>query len=690
MIKADQDFLLEILTEELPPHDLRRLSEDLARHIESGLKEQFLSFRSIDSFATPRRLAVIVHELSSRQPDQKMERRGPPFNKAFDEKGNPTAVAIGFAQSCQVDVKRLIKQETEKGVWVAYSWVQRGESTVKLIPSLVQNAVRQLTVRKPMRWGDHDEVFARPVHSVMMLYGSRVVPAHLFGIRASRKTLGHRFLCQKKLTIQHPREYVTTLEQQGFVIPAFEKRKQNIRAQLIKVAQSHRYVPMMDEALLEQVTGLVEWPVVILGSFSKAFLSIPQEVLILSMQTHQRAFPLTDRENHLVHSFLVVSNIKSQHPEEVIQGNERVMRARLSDAAYFYEQDGLRPLEAFVEELKSIIFQAGLGTLFDKTCRLVKIVDYLASTADNTFDAASVKRAAFLAKADLMTSMVGEFPELQGVMGSYYARVQKEPESVAGAIREQYMPYNAETPLPSSRNGQWIALADRIDTLVGIFGINKKPTGDKDPFGLRRAALGIIRLLTQLPSVDLFDLISFATRQYGEILTNAHGEEEVKDFIYDRLKYWLIGQGYSANQWSAVEKNRLAHIPDFIARVKAVQAFSRLKEAEQLSMAHKRVGRLLEKEGFSVSKQKDWDRSRLKEPAEVILAEKILEKERELNHLTDYTEILKKLAELREPIDQFFDQVMVMVDDPLLQKNRFILLYRLRCLFLRVADISKL
>lgn len=689
MMKSE-DFLVEIHTEELPPKALLKMGEAFRQHIAERLQKADLQYSDINFYATPRRLAVLVHKLASAQPDQVVERKGPALNAAFDAQGNPSQACIGFARSVGVTPAELKTIKTNQGEWVGYSQNVPGKPVTELLPAIVEQAATALPIPKRMRWGDNDAQFTRPIHSVMMLYGENIVPGTILGYPAGRKTRGHRFHAPQWIEIPRASDYVTLLEKEGHVIADFDKRRQMIREQANKILSAGMKCLITDE-LLDEVTGLVEWPVALLGKFDDVFLDLPPEVLISSMQDHQRYFPVADAKNKLMPNFVTISNIESRDAKRVIHGNERVIRARLSDAAFFYAADKKEPLADRVERLKGIVFQAKLGTLYDKAERISKIGVFIAEKLHVNVE--HVKRAGLLAKTDLTTNMVNEFPELQGVMGSYYARHDKEHDDVAQAMQEQYMPRFAGDNLPQNPVGQVLALADRIDTLVGTFGINQIPTGDKDPYGLRRAAVGILRTLIENNiSLDLDKVLEFAVSSYTVKLENAEVVSQVLNFLQERLRAFYQEQGITADVFAAVAALGITNPLDAHQRILAVQAFKKLSEAESLSVANKRVSNILAKY-VEVIEAKTVDPSKFENSAENELAQRLEEKSVVVSRLSDsgkYEEVLFELAGLRKPVDDFFDQVMVMTDDKPRRENRILLLSKLRNLFLRVADIALL
>ena len=470
-MKHTKDFLLELHTEELPPKSLKNFVEDLSRGIEKGLTEADLAHGEMELFATPRRLAVIVKNIASKQSERTIERRGPATSSAFDKNGKPTKACEGFAKSCGVSIEKLETLKTDKGAFLFYKETKPGKTILDLLPDIVKKAIKSMPISKPMRWSKSEVEFSRPVHSVIMMYGKQVIPCDIFGKQTAKQTRGHRFHRERILTIRSPEKYEHILKKRGFVIPGFVERRAKILEQISTLAIKHGGSVIYDEALLDEVTAIVEWPVALLGRFPKEFLEVPREALISSMQDHQKCFPLVDEKGSLLPMFIAVSNLQSLKPSEVIKGNERVMLARLSDAQFFYKADQMQPLSKYRDDLKNVVFQAQLGSLYDKTERVKNLAMHIADKIGSNVKYA--KQAAELSKCDLMTSMVGEFPELQGIMGYYYTLHDKLPEEVAIALKEQYMPFNAEAPLPSTTTGMILSLADRLDTLIGIFGINK-------------------------------------------------------------------------------------------------------------------------------------------------------------------------------------------------------------------------
>jgi glycyl-tRNA synthetase beta chain len=688
MIKTD-DLLIEIQTEELPPKSLMALSQALHQHITERLQKQGFTFADSQAFATPRRLAVLVKKLIEKQPDRLIERKGPALAAAFDATGKPTPACIGFAKSCGVTPDQLIKIKNDQGEWVAFKQMAEGQTVQSTLPALLEQSLLSLPIAKRMRWGNNTVEFVRPVHSVILLYGDQVIPAAILNCATGRVTRGHRFHGDTVISIPHASAYESLLATEGHVIADFAKRR-NMIVEWINHRQEKGRV-LADSALLDEVTGLVEYPHPLQGSFDAEYLTVPKEALISAMQDHQRYFPVVDDNERLLPYFITVSNIMSQDAARVIHGNERVLRARLSDAAFFYQTDKKIPLYDRLDALSGIVYQAKLGTLYEKVERISRLAGLIAEKWQANVDHAL--RAGLLSKADLTTSMVGEFPELQGVMGEYYARHDGEPEEVATALREQYLPRFAGDVLPQQRVGAALAFADRLDTLVGAFGINQIPTGDKDPYGLRRAALGCLRILIEKNlSLNLSEALSFAYTNYQQPLDNKATPVQVLNFIQERLRAYCLEQGIAADIFAAVAAIGINDPLDALRRIKAVQAFKKLAEAEALSIANKRVSNILAKYDESISATR-IDATRFEHDAERALAAALTGKTTAIAKLAadaQYDQVLLQLADLRKPVDDFFDQVMVMADDKAQRENRILLLSQLRSLFLQVADIALL
>lgn len=685
-MKKFDDFLFEIQTEELPPKALLNLAESFKKEVEQRLQKAELSFKTVKFYATPRRLAIYVTELATGTKEQLIERKGPAKSAAFDKEGKPTPACLGFARSVGVTKDQLETIITPQGEYLSYKQLVPGKSVAEILPAIIEQSLNALPIPKRMHWGASDVEFVRPVHAAIMLYGDAVIPATILGLKTDRVTYGHRFHAPQSLSIPHPNQYEEILEKQGYVIADFEKR----RNEIVKQATALGNILISSDSFLNEVTNIVEWPVAIKGNFDEAFLQIPQEVLVSSMQEHQRYFPVCENAKLLPH-FITISNIESRDPQQVIHGNERVLRARLADAAFFFEADKKESLDARVERLKTILYQAKLGTLFDKTERVAHLADIIARLMNTNVEFA--KRAAYLAKADLTSNMVNEFPELQGTMGGYYAAAADEPAEVAKAIAEHYQPRYAADKTAATATGQVLALADRIDTLAGSFGVNQIPTGDKDPYGLRRAAVGIIRTLVENKiNLDLQPLFAAALAGYKVKLENTQSLQQILVFVQERLRAWYQEQGVSADIFASVAALQIHNPVDMDARIKAVQAFKKLSAAETLSIANKRVSNILSKYSERITAT-EVDPNIFDNNAEKELSRQLKVKSAVIAKLSqshEYEKALQELAELRQPIDNFFDEVMVMTDEKPKRENRLLLLSNLRALFLQVADIALL
>ncbi len=685
-----RDLLVEIGTEELPPKALNKLSQAFTDGIVKGLEAEGISFEKVQRFATPRRLAVLVSRLPQTQPDRVLERRGPALNAAFGADGKPSKAAEGFARSCGVEVAQLEKLETDKGSWLIYKQNQPGKPTPDLIPAIVERSLADLPIPKRMRWGDREDEFVRPVHWVVLLFCEEVIDCTILGQQTSRATRGHRFHNPTPIGIPNPSAYPRILREQGQVIADFDERRELIRKLVTETATAAGARAVIGEALLEEVTALNEWPVPVMGTFEARFLEVPPEVLIETMQDNQKYFPVVDAEGRLRPNFITIANIQSKDIEKVRAGNERVIRPRFSDAAFFWEQDLKQPLEARIPELKTVVFQDRLGTLFDKSQRVANLAVYIAGKIG--LDPKLAHRAGELCKADLMTKMVFEFPSLQGIMGRYYATKNGEPAEVAQAMDEVYMPRHAGDALPAGGCGQAVAIADRLDTLVGIFGIGQKPSGVKDPFGLRRAALGVLRTLIETPlDLDLEELLKVAAEELAGKLDATTAVPEVFEFMMDRLKAYYSDRGIAPDVVDAVMSCRPTRPADFDRRIRAVSEFRRMEEAEALAAANKRIRNILKKteERFPDSASP----ALFQDEAEHALFRQMDTLRTEVSPLFeagDYSAAMKRLATLRGSVDGFFDKVMVMCEEEDLRGNRLALLNTLSELFLRTADISRL
>jgi glycyl-tRNA synthetase beta chain len=686
------DLLIEIGTEELPPKALKRLGQSFYDNIIAGLEQAGLTTsKSIEArhYAAPRRLAVRVPAVRLHQPDREQERRGPAIQAAFDEHGRLTRAAEGFARSCGVGADRLDRVKNDKGEWLVYRHVEKGHAAKNLVPELLEQALKQLPIPKRMHWGDLDAEFVRPVHWLVLLHGDKVIPAEVLATRSGRKTRGHRFHAPKWFSMATARDYEKVLKK-AFVLPDYDERQKKIRQGVDKLASKEGGVAVIDPELLDEVTSLVEWPEPILSSFDKKFLDLPAEALISTMQEHQKYFPVKNKRGKLLPYFITVSNIRSKHKARVREGNERVIRARFSDAKFFWDTDRKLRLDAHVEKLRDVVFHVRLGSMHDKAVR----VSRLSATVARALNAnvALAERAGLLAKADLMTGMVYEFPDLQGIMGRYYAEHDGEDKQVAAAMEEQYLPRFAGDDLPASNTGRAVAIADKLDTLVGIFGVGEVPTGEKDPFALRRAALGVLRIIIEGQlALDLKSLLRAAVEDHSELPEPDTTPNEVYEFMMDRLRAYYADAGISHDVFEAVRVCNPPEPRDFDRRVRAVMAFRKLKEAASLTAANKRIRNILRQGGNA-----DWDHVSdvlLQEPAEKNLAVKVKSLHSELTPLFDqgdYTTAMKKLAALRPQVDDFFDRVMVMVEEEAVRDNRLALLSGLENLFLQVADLSKL
>jgi glycyl-tRNA synthetase beta chain len=729
MTLVRRDFLVEIGTEELPPKALRPLSDAFVAGLTAGLEKAQLLHAGVKGFATPRRLAVYVKRLAAAQPEQHLRRRGPPLSAAFDGSGAPTRAARAFAESCGTSVEALERLDEGKGTFLYFVGTRAGESALQLLPTLIQTALDQLPIPRRMHWGDGSAMFVRPVHWVVMLFGREVVPATLLDTPSGRYTRGHRFHAPRPIALASPASYERTLGARGFVVADFSARRERIRLAVEATAAQISGRALMPDALLDEVTALTEWPVALAGHFEERFLSLPREVLISTLADHQRCFALEGPNGGLLPGFIAVSNIESREPERVRAGNERVVRPRLADAAFFWEQDRRRPLAAREAELDAVTFQAKLGSLGDKTRRVRRLAGNIAAAIGSSREEA--ERAAGLAKCDLLTALVGEFPELQGVMGSYYAQADGEPQEVADSIREHYLPRGAGDELPQTRTGISLAIADKLDTLAGIFAIGEKPSGTKDPFALRRAALGVQRILIEKRlELDLPAHIGEAVAAVRADLARGKAAQasapaapttaaavataapsaaeggdpitrEVYDFLMERLRaYYLEGAAaapqpgraaVTTEMFDAVLATRPRSPLDFDARLRALSTFLDLPESASLTAANKRIANILRKAGSAPASEVDV--LQLRESAEVRLFDAMSAVRDSVATATaarEYAGALGWLAQLRPAVDAFFDQVMVMDENPHLRANRLSLLAQLQGLFAGIADLSRL
>jgi len=684
-----QDFLVELGTEELPPKALLKLSKSFQAGVIEGLKKESLAHGEVKSFATPRRLAVLVCALDEKQADRLTQKFGPAVKAAFDTHGNPTRAADGFAKSCGVlvaDLGRAPKDGVEK---LSFSSTLPGKSTNELLPAIVDGALAKLPIPKRMRWGASRDEFVRPVHWLVMLFGEEVVPSTIMGVESGADSFGHRFHHPDKIRIGKPIEYEALMLEPGNVVADFAKRRELIRKAILTEGEKLNANTVVDESLLDEVTGLVEYPVALTGQFDELFLQVPSEALILAMKSHQKCFYLLNTNQELLPYFVTVSNIRSNEPSQVIKGNERVIRPRLADAKFFYETDKQKPLEDRLDQLKKVVFQEKLGTVYDRSLRVANLAKFIAAeTGENE---AQSERAAMLSKCDLVTNMVGEFADLQGLMGSYYAANDGEPEPVVTAISEQYMPKYAGDDLPSTPLGSLLAVADKLDSIVGLFAIGQPPTGSKDPFALRRSAIGVLRIMVENQlDLDLLACIEASLGEFGSLETDPKTAEKVFDFMLERFRSWYSDEGIPSNVFQSVMEIKPRKPHDFAKRIQAVSRFVQLAESAALAAANKRVSNLLVKVD-AASLETEVSEALLIDDAEKILFQQLRDKELRtapLFNSGNYTSGLAELAQLKDSVDGFFDNVLVMCDDKSVQNNRIALLQRLRNIFLKVADIS--
>jgi glycyl-tRNA synthetase beta chain len=680
-----QDFLVELGTEELPPKALNTLGDAFLAGIEKGLQAAGLTYSAKQVYAAPRRLAVLITELSTQQPDRSVNLDGPPRQAAFDAEGNPTQAALGFAKKCGVDLSEI----DQSGPKLRYSQSIAGKPTASLLPTIIEDSLNDLPIPKRMRWGARKEEFVRPTQWLVMLFGDQVIDCTILAQTAGRESRGHRFHHPENVRITSPANYASDLRA-AHVLADFNERRQLISKRVEELANQHEGTAIVPPALLDEVTALVEWPVPLVCSFEERFLEVPQEALITTMQDNQKYFCLLDANGKLLPRFITVANVDSKDPSQIVLGNEKVVRPRLTDAEFFFKQDKKQKLETFNQRLQNVVFQAQLGTVFDKAERVSRLAAFIAPRIGG--DAQRAGRAGLLSKCDLATEMVGEFPEMQGVAGYYYALADGEPEDVALALNEQYMPRGAGAELPGTLTGSAVAIADKLDTLVGIFGIGMLPTGSKDPYALRRAALGILRILIEKKlDLDLIKTVQFAVTQFGAKVKSAGLAEQVLEFIFDRLRARYEDEGVDVSVYLSVRALQPGSALDFDQRVQAVQAFRTLPEAAALAAVNKRVSNLLSKAEGSIAQTvepKYFDNAN-----EFSLYSAIQQADQAVAPMSanrQYNEALARLAALREPVDAFFEAVMVNAEDASVRANRYALLARLRNLFLGVADISLL
>jgi len=680
-----QDFLVELGTEELPPKALNTLAEAFLAGIEKGLQSAGLSFESKHVYAAPRRLAVLLTKLETQQPDRSINLDGPPRQAAFDAEGNPTQAALGFAKKCGVELSEI----DQSGPKLRYTQSIQGKPTASLLPTIVEDSLNDLPIPKRMRWAARKEEFVRPTQWLVMLLGDQIIDCTILAQKAGRDSRGHRFHHPDSVRITSPANYLDDLRA-AYVLADAAERRELISKRTAELATLQEGTAIMPADLLDEVTALVEWPVPLVCSFEERFLDVPQEALITTMQDNQKYFCLLDVDGKLLPRFITVANVESKDPQQIIAGNEKVVRPRLTDAEFFFKQDKKQKLEQFNLRLQNVVFQEKLGSVYDKAERVSKLAAFIAPRIGG--DAQRAARAGLLSKCDLATEMVGEFPEMQGIAGYYYALNDGEPEDVALALNEQYMPRGAGAELPTTLTGAAVAIADKLDTLVGIFGIGMLPTGSKDPYALRRAALGVLRILIDKQlDLDLIETVEFAVKAFGARVKAAGLADQVLEFIFDRLRARYEDEGVDVATYLSVRALKPGSALDFDQRVQAVQKFRQLPEAAALAAVNKRVSNLLSKIEGSVPttvEAKYFDNAN-----EFSLYSAIQQADQAVQPMAaarQYNESLARLAALREPVDAFFEAVMVNAEDAKVRANRYALLARLRGLFLGVADISLL
>lgn len=680
-----RDFLVELGTEELPPKALSTLGEAFLAGIEKGLKSAGLNYGHVRYYAAPRRLAVLIEQLEEQQAGRTQNLDGPPVQAAFDKDGNPTQAALGFAKKCGVELSQI----DQSGPKLKFSQSIPGQAAAGLLPAIVETSLNELPIPKRMRWGARKTEFVRPSQWLVMLFGDEVIDCEILAQQAGRVSRGHRFHANHEVRISAPANYAEDLRS-AYVIADFAERRAQIAARVDQLAAEQQGSAIVPPALLDEVSALVEWPVPLVCSFEERFLEVPQEALITTMQDNQKYFCLLDGNGKLLPRFITVANVESKYPAQIISGNEKVVRPRLTDAEFFFKQDKKQKLESFNQRLANVVFQAQLGSVYDKAQRVSALAGFIAQHIGG--DATRAARAGILCKCDLASEMVGEFPEMQGIAGYYYAKHDGEAEDVALALNEQYMPRGAGAELPSTLTGAAVALADKLDTLVGIFGIGMLPTGSKDPYALRRAALGVLRILIEKQlDLDLVEAVSFAIAQFADKIKADGLAPQVQDFIFDRLRARYEDEGVEVAVYQAVRAVSPTSPLDFDQRVQAVQAFRALPQAVALAAANKRVSNLLSKAEGQVAAS--VEAHHFDNPSEFALNAAIQQAEHAVRPLAEarqYNLALGQLANLREPVDAFFEAVLVNAEDPAVRANRYALLAKLRGLFLGVADISVL
>ena len=686
---TNKNLLLELGTEELPPKSLRNLAQSLHDSFVKQLKDEGLEFARSKWYATPRRLALFIEGLADKQEDKEVEIKGPAVTAAFDAEGNPTKAALGWANANGISIDQAQRLETPKGAWLYIKTLKKGKQAVEVVPEMFKNALKALPIPRLMHWGAKREEFVRPVHTLCMLFGDELINGSILGVESSKTINGHRFLGQQKVTINSADSYVEQLRNEGSVVADYDERKASIIKQVTDIANSVNGVADLDDALVEEVTSIVEEPHIFKATFEERFLKVPAEALVYTMKGDQKYFPIYDKEGKLLPVFAFASNINPKDPTSLVSGNERVVRPRLSDAEFFFNTDRKHSLESLFERLKTIVYQKDIGTIAFRSNCVEKLAKYIASLigADET----KAARAAHLAKCDLASTMVTEFTDTQGVMGMHYAELDGEDPDVAQAIFEQYCPRFAGDKIPTKGVEIAVSLAEKIITLVGIFGINMLPKGDKDPFGLRRAAIGLVRIVLENNlSFNFVKVIEEACNILDDKVKAKDTKDQVVNFVYNRLKAYYQDQNIEASIFLAVLSTAPVDLLDFDKRVKAVKSFKDLPAAENLASAYKRVNNILSKATVS---EGNVDKALLSEDAEKALSTALDTVSPKVNNLYtqgDYTQALATLSELKEPVDNFFDKVMVNADDPKVKENRLHLLQQLHNLIGKTADISVL
>lgn len=683
------DLLFELGCEELPPLTLTTLRNQLLKGLLTELDNAKLNYSNTHCYASPRRLAIWIESLETAQDDVLVEKRGPAIAAAYDKEGKPSRAALGFANSCHTEFDKLDTLKTDKGEWLSYKKLEQGQATEKMIAVMIEKSLARLPIAKRMRWGSSNEAFVRPVHNAVLIFANQLINHSFFGIKTSTQSFGHRFHAPQSIEINNPTNYTAQLKA-AYVIVDTEERKALIKQQATQAAADVGGIAHIDPKLLDEITALVEYPVAVTGHFDQHFLNLPKEVLITTMQVNQKYFPVLDDKGALLPHFITISNIQSTQPSSVSHGNERVIRPRLSDAEFFWQQDLKTTLAERVKTLDQVVFQHKLGSIGEKTSRIETLATTLAKQLG--FDSVLASRAALLSKTDLVTDMVGEFASLQGTIGRYYAIENGEPADVATALEEQYLPKQSGGALPSTSTGQILALSDKLDTLVGIFSVGLLPTGDKDPFALRRAALGILRIIIENKlDLDLNKLISLSSNQFSHTFDAENTQKLVFNFMLERLKGYCLNHGYTAEQFTAVACVNCSHPLDFINRIQAVKEFSTLPEATSLAAANKRIQNLLKKTTTDISSK--FDATQLFEPQENSLYQQLQQVESQINPLIEqhqYLAAFKLLSVLKDPIDAFFEHIFIMADDENLKNTRLALLAKIHNNFIKIADISML